>query len=169
MKRLFSLFFLCFISILSYSQYDTTEVNGELKIESKFKSYCPGPMIKGTVYDHRTNEILPFATVKMVHDGVVIHATQTDFEGEFKFTPPKESRGVDIIATYVGYEADTLWSVRGGGLTVVNLRLDEKAEVVRVCTCSKRPPSGNAYPNFKDPNSHRMTTFSRKTTHFRRR
>lgn len=59
------------------------------------------PVIQGIIKDG-LDEILPFATVKILQNGKVIGGTQTDFEGKYKIENLHQGK-YDLEASYVGY------------------------------------------------------------------
>lgn len=66
-------------------------------------SYCQ-TTLSGTVMDKETSETMPFTTIAVYQQGVLICGTDTDFDGTYLFSN-LEAGTYDVEASFVGYAA----------------------------------------------------------------
>lgn len=98
--------------------------------------------IQGTIWDHKMEEPLPFATVTLTVNGSLVGA-QTNFDGAFVLTDIPVGE-YDITASYVGY-VETIEPgivVEADKTKFINIKMQEESKIY-FCTFG--------YTNYKVP------------------
>ncbi len=80
-------------------------------------------IVSGKVLNAETKEEIPFATVTITNQGVLVTGTDTNFDGEFSIQVEKGT--YDIEANYIGFKSKTLKEVVVDKNLTLNFELSE--------------------------------------------
>jgi hypothetical protein len=83
---------------------------------------CCGGSVEGTIKDEDMEEELPFATVFLKQNGLVLYSTQADFDGRYKM-PSVDSGTYQMMVTGMGYKAYQEEFVLGDNINMIDVYL----------------------------------------------
>jgi len=108
-------------------------------------------MIRGTVSDKESGELLPFVNITLEHNGVIIAATTTDFDGNYQLQfddASYEYENLRLVYSCLGYQKTTVeLGTMSQDVKVINTQLQASDDFIMIGIIISEPPLFDRSPD----------------------
>lgn len=140
-----------------FSNLNSQSSSAEITISAKQAQ----KMIRGTVSDKESGELLPFVNITLEHNGVIIAATTTDFDGNYILRFDDKSYKDETLRLsyhYLGYKKENVeLKPFKQDITTINTQLQMDDDFIMIGIIISEPPLFD-----RSPDGLRQTTIKRE-------